>query len=95
MTETYVSTLARFQARHGDKFSAPKDVDHLTRYFNGPRVEVTGPMGVRRGRISITTGWAPSLLLMHREGTVGSSDLLGPEDRVTAVIDKRSRRHPV
>ena len=94
---TYTEVIERLAARHGAEFEAPKGVDHLIRYFGAPRVEVTDTRHgfVRRGRISITTGWRPALMLMHRASDTGSSDLLGPDDRVTALIDGRGRRTPV
>jgi hypothetical protein len=57
------------------------------RFFEtGQRIEVSGPSGVRRGRVGVTAGWCPCFLLMHRRSDRGSSDLLGLKDRVTRVI---------
>ena len=95
----WVNMLARFRNRHGDKFVPPKASDRQKEYFGtGQRVEVTttypsGETYVRRGTIGITTGWAPALLLMHNVRCVGSSDVLRADDQITAVIDKRGKRH--
>jgi hypothetical protein len=37
----------------------------------------------------------PAFLLMSRRGAIGSPDLIGPNDKVTAIIGKRSERIPV
>lgn len=95
----WVNMLARFRNRHGDKFVPPKASDRQKEYFGtGQRVEVTttypsGETYVRRGTIGITTGWAPALLLMHRRGSMGSSDVLRADDQITAVIDSKGKRH--
>ena len=62
-------------------------------HFGVTRVEVTGTWAdgtpnVRRGRISVTTGWRPALILMARANSTGSSDVLRPGDKVTAVITR-------
>lgn len=93
-----MNTLERYIAEgeraHGAKFD-PSDMlacEPVIRHnFLGPRVKVSHPVyGVRSGRVSKTTGWKPALLLMHRSSDHGSSDLLGPLDRVIAVHDGRS-----
>lgn len=55
------------------------------------RVENIETGHVRTGIVSRTTGWVPALLLIHRSNDIGSSDVLGPQDRITAV--KRGRRY--
>jgi hypothetical protein len=75
---------------------APKITPQQRYFFGGRRVEVVSPSGyTRRGRISITTGWQPSLMLMHRKGDMGSSDLLDENDVIVAWIDDKSRRWEV
>lgn len=75
--------------RHGEKFdsSALLAVDSTIRQLYGTftRVKVANGEYVRTGRIGITTGWRPAFLLMHRSSDHGSSDVLGPNDRVIAV----------
>ena len=93
----YDDAIARGKARWGDKFTAPQTTPEQRQYFRGPRVEVTttydsGETFVRRGRISITTGWKPCLLLMHRTSDIGSWDTLNSNDRITAIIDRRGKR---
>lgn len=95
MNQQYEQAIARLRKQHGDKLTPPQGVDHLIKYFGVRRVEVTGPYGVRRGRIGITTGWGPALLLMHRATSMSSSDVLEPEDKVTAIIHASGRRVPV
>lgn len=85
--------LSRATRAHGDRFDdeALMSADKRARdYFNGPRVLVEtiyrdGSSYRRAGRVSATTGWRPALLLMHRASDSGSSDVLGPLDRVIAI----------
>ena len=94
MNKQYFEVLGRLRAKHGTRFNPPQGVDHLIPYFGMRRVEGTGQYEVRRGRIGITTGWAPALLLLHNATSIGSSDLLGPDDKVTAIITPSSKRIP-
>lgn len=84
----------RARATHGDKLdlSNVESVSPAIRaYFHGARIEVTrtyedGETWTRRGRVSVTTGWRPSLMLMPRINSRGSSDLLDSTDRFVRVI---------
>lgn len=63
------------------------DTNLLDAYISGERVTVrtdyhNGESFVRKGRVSVTLGWKPVLVLMHRRGSRGSSDTLGNSDRV-------------
>jgi hypothetical protein len=96
----YEDAIRRGKAKHGEKFVEPSTNELQRRYFDASRVEVTttyesGETYVRRGRISITTGWRPALMLMHTRSASGSSDLLKASDVVTAWIDSRGKRHPL
>ena len=90
----------RARRRHGDKFDSSKmyEADSYARqYFNSERVivETTYRDGVtwrRAGRVSATTGWRPALMLMSTVRSVGSSDLLGENDKVVAVKTDRGYR---
>lgn len=98
--ETYEQWLNR--ARRKVPIAHQRDLDlseieaadpSLREHFGVERVEVTktrsdGTTWVRRGRVSVTTGWRPTLILMARVNSVGSSDVLGPNDKVTAVIKR-------
>ena len=95
MKSRYAKAIADLKHRWGDKFVEPKVTD-LQRFYFGDRVEVVSPYGyTRRGYISITTGWQPSLLLIGRRGQHGSSDLINEKDIIVAWIDSKSRKHPV
>lgn len=61
-------------------------------YESGERIRVQhGDEEPRTGTVGKTTGWRPSYMLMANVRSMGSSDLLGPEDRVIAV--KRGRTY--
>ena len=63
----------------------------LAAYRARVRVEVmnlrTGH--VRRGVVGITTGWRPVFLLIARATSLGSTDVLGPDDVVTSYRNGR------
>ena len=92
-THPYAAFIARATREHGDALdtSSLDAADPSARtHFNGPRVVVeteypNGEIFRRAGVVSATTGWKPSLLLMHRVTDSGSWDLLEPNDKVVAV----------
>ena len=95
----YDTLVERFTLRHGDKFDASDldacpDIKHWY-VITDMRVKVEGPMGIRHGRISTTSGWKPGWLLMHRISDHGSWDLLGPDDKVVAIRRSDGRYAPV
>lgn len=80
---------ARGRQQEGERYD-PSELDSVQpeirhAYETGARVRVEGPMGTRTGTIGCTTGWRPAFLLMHRSSDIGSWDVLGPDDKVTAV----------
>lgn len=84
---SYDEAIARLKARWGTLFMAPSVTDDQRRFFGNERVEITSPSGyVRRGVITITTGYQPSLMLKHRKSDSGSWDLINSADVITAVI---------
>lgn len=90
--------LDRKKRQYGDKFDRSQMPEKFVRYYDSDeRVKVvahypeTGESWVRFGRVSATTGWKPSFLLMHRSSDIGSSDLLQERDEVVAV--KRGSRY--
>jgi hypothetical protein len=84
-------------AQWGDKADVSKiaAAAQFLPYFQSPtriRVRTTygdGSTFVRTGRVSRSTGWAPSLLLVHRSNSLGSWDLLGADDEIIAVWNGR------
>lgn len=63
------------------------DTEIIKAYGTNVRVRVVNEKTgyERTGTVSRTTGWSPALLLMHRSNDNGSSDVLGPDDRIVAV----------
>jgi hypothetical protein len=63
-------------------------------YHSGDRVKVrttyeSGYVHERTGTISTSTGWKPAWLLVFRSNSIGSHDVLGPNDEIVAVWDGR------
>lgn len=59
-------------------------------YASGERIRVRFSWDedgtkTKTGTVGKTTGWKPAYLLMARSDSIGSSDLLGPGDRIIAV----------
>lgn len=76
----YTDMLVRFEARHGDKFDS-SDLDPRFKQFygTGARIGVRWDDDSERieyGTVSVTTGWRPCFLLMHRSSDHGSGTLL-------------------
>jgi hypothetical protein len=74
----------------GEKFDPSDLAPQFVEYFeSGERIKVETDHGewrnIRTGTISVTTGWRPAFLLIHRRNSDGSSDVLGARDRVTHV----------
>lgn len=70
----------------------------LDAYQGNQRVMVrrtypNGEVWERTGRVSVSLGWTPVLLLMHRSNQHGSWDTLGADDRVVAIWDGRRYHH--
>jgi hypothetical protein len=85
---TYTDYVARLQNRHGDKFS-DADLSPEFAKFYGQRIEVRFSCGtVKRGFVSGTTGWRPSLMLMLRRNSSGSSWLLSDRDTVVRTFNE-------
>ena len=79
--------VARLQAKHGDRFNAGALAEEFSAHF-GPeyRVKVRFSYGEEKwGYISGTTGWTPSLMLMHNRRARGSSNLLSDKDTLLQV----------
>ena len=98
---TYNDAIERLRRIHGETLEVPVTNEGQRKWFGYPRVEITttyesGAQEVNRGRISITTGWKPALILMSRRDSWGSSHTLDPvADIVTAWIGMRGRRYPL
>ena len=79
--------VARLQAQHGKRFSATALAEEFSSHF-GPeyRVKVRFSYGEEKwGYVSGTTGWVPSLMLMHNRRARGSSQLLSAKDKLIQV----------
>jgi hypothetical protein len=87
----------RLRAQHGERFSPPTgpaliDAFNKAHPRSGERgcyrvcieTSYSGEGAWRRwGFVSITSGWAPSFMLMKRRSAHGSSDLISePKDRI-------------
>jgi len=97
----YQEYVDRKRAEFGDRFDPSNLHPQFRRHFDsGVRIQVTrtydnGETWTRTGTVGATTGWRPSFLLVHRSSDTGSSDLLGPDDKVTAVQVRHGKYLPV
>ncbi len=80
-------TVRQGTRKYGERFDSTALAPQFVPHFNsGQRVRVRFSYGEEMtGRVSITTGWRPSFMLMRRSSDHGSSWLLGDNDRVVAV----------
>ncbi len=86
------------QRQYPDKDISVEDIARcdpkvIGAYGSGVRVRVRNiKSGYERcGVVARTSGWHPVLILMHQRNAIGSSDVLGPDDRIVAV--KRGNRY--
>jgi hypothetical protein len=98
LTERIVARiLAEVRQKYpvGDAVSMTKieacDPQVIYAYSSGQRVKIRNEKwgDTRTGIVSRTTGWKPCLLLMHRSNAIGSSDILGPDDKIVAIWNGR------
>lgn len=95
---SYENYVRRLSITHGDKFNDDKLVAKFRPFFHGQRIRVqttygTGPdaeVYTRTGTVFGTSGWHPSLMLVHRSSDSGSSDLLRDTDVITHVQNGRT-----
>jgi len=85
MMTKYQAFCARKRQEYPDTFSE----EHLNPIFihafnEGDTYRVHVDRGYEKvwGYIGITTGWAPCFLLMRRRGQHGSSETIGPSDKI-------------
>lgn len=88
---TLEGSLRLLREIHGDKFTEAGLASQFRPYCHGPRIEVKttysdGTTHTRRGRVSITTGYAPVFLLLPRRDSRSSSDILHADDEIVRVI---------
>ncbi len=63
-------------------------------YGTEARIRVRFAYGEERtGTVGKTTGWRPVYLLMARADSIGSADVLGPDDVITAIKQANGRRY--
>ncbi len=93
MIKNYDDFLWRKEREYGSKFdSTDLNVDFIPYYESNVKIEVSFrdkdgiEYEVKRGRIGITTGWKPCFLLMLTRRSLGSSWIIGPNDKVIRVI---------
>lgn len=92
----YRDAIERARRRHGARLDTAEldAASQFKRWHHGTRVRVetrypSGETFVRTGTVSMTTGWRPAFLLMHRSNAHGSWDVLSERDHVVAVWDGR------
>lgn len=92
MSREFDEFVERKRREHGEKFDPSELYEKFRKYFHTDRrVKIrayypdSGETYTRTGRVSVTTGWKPAFLLMHRSNAHGSSDLLTERDEVVAV----------
>lgn len=88
MKRDFSELLLRRAEKYPKDFSSENLFDKFIPYYkSGERIEVTFSSGeVKRGTVSVTTGWKPCFLLMLRRDSIGSSWTLGKNDKVTKII---------
>lgn len=93
MVRSYRDYLQMKRTQYGERFSE-QDLDPRFQpyYESQERIKVRTCGLELIGRVSVTTGWRPSFMLMRTSRSLGSSWLLGPKDKIIAVQKGRTYR---
>lgn len=83
MNAQFNAYCARLKAQHGDKFSDADLSQKFAPYF-GQKLKVRDGSMVKWGQLTGTTGWRPSLMLIHHNAH-GSSFLLNDACEILEV----------
>jgi hypothetical protein len=98
MGNNYQEYLERKSRQAGTRFDASNLAPQFIPYFESQqRIEVEFRRGPHvlyygRGRVGVTTGWKPVFILMPRIDSIGSSEVLGDDDKIVKVIPERGRK---
>jgi len=95
MYRSFKQYLADKEREYGSMFDPSQLVTTFVPHFeSGQRIIVVTEWDdgqksdERRGYVGITTGWRPAFLLVNNTRSMGSSDVLGPNDRIVGTVDK-------
>ena len=87
----YCEYIVRLQRKWGDKFTDVGLTEKFRPYF-GQRIEIETSYGEKiRGWVAGTTGWQPSLMLLAKRNSTGSSNLISDKDTLVRVINSGPR----
>lgn len=90
--QSYLAYVERLRKQHGDKFSDASLSQKFASEF-GDRIEVRFSDGtIKRGWVTGTTGWQPSLMILLRRNSSGSSWLLSDKDCPLQTLERGPRR---
>jgi len=85
----YDEFIARKLVQYGDKFDESALSAQFAPYFNtGDRIEVDFGYEMKRGRVSVTTGWRPCFLLVLTRRSLGSPWTLSDNDKILQTVSK-------
>jgi hypothetical protein len=90
MTE-WTDYTTRAVRQHGARMDWSEINETFVPYFHGPRIKVRIGDTEYTGRVGVTAGWRPALLLMRRSSDHGSSILLTEGVELLAV--QRGRQY--
>lgn len=83
---TFAEYVDRLRSQHGEKFSDCGLAEKFRPYW-AKRIEVRFSHGViKRGYVVGTAGWQPSLMLLLRQNSSGSSYLLSERDEIVRTL---------
>jgi len=88
--------LDRKRREFGSKFDPINLSRRFVPYFeSGERISVKFSWGeVKRGTVSVTSGWKPHFMLMLRRSDLGSSWLLDLREQIVPHVPKRRLKKP-
>lgn len=85
MRTEWDAAVVRLQRRWGARLDLGSIAEQFIPFFHGPRIRVDVGGHEVTGRVGLTTGWKPALLLMRRADSIGSEWVLDFTNTLTGV----------
>lgn len=87
----YEETMLAKRSQYGSKFDcselAAVSPEIREAYNSHHRIRIQFPdNSTADGYVGLTTGWRPAFILLYNKRSIGSSIVLGPNDRVVRIF---------
>lgn len=92
----FIAYLARKHQEYGDKFDTSELDTRFIEYFHKDiRIKIDNYGTIEHGTVSVTTGWKPIFLLIHRKSDYGSSTTLSRNQKILGYKRSNMREYAI